>query len=79
MEKTKLAQTSDESTKRLKTRDNMDTRDHPPLITTTQADPTPTRTMSDAESPPAIKTPHSLKKQTKAHHRTITQVHPTID
>ena len=50
MEKTKVAQTSDELTKQLKTSDNMDTHDHPPLITTAQADPTPTATMSDAES-----------------------------
>ena len=50
MEKTKLAQTSDESTKRLKTSDSINTRDHPSLVTTAQADPTPTATMSDAES-----------------------------
>ena len=55
MEKTKLAQTSDESTKRLKTRDNMDTRDHPSLITTAQVDPTPTATMSDTESQSSLR------------------------
>ena len=50
MEKTKLAQTSDESTKRLKTSDNMDTSDCSPLITTAKSDQTSTASMSDAKS-----------------------------
>ena len=50
MEKINLAQTSDESTKRLKTGDNMNTRGHPPLILTAIPDSTPTVTMRDAES-----------------------------